>query len=291
VKNKKRTKKVIIGGIVMLAIAGLGVWGYSVFAKSETGRYTEAAVDTGTLVNDNRFTGVIESQSRETITATSAQKISDLYVAKGDWVEKDDELYKTAAGDVISATKSGEVGEINFDEDKAIAAGDKVMEIVDYENLKVSIKVDEYQLSSIAVGQPVTITIDSIGRSIQGTVSEISREAKNENGVAYFTATVDFTGDAQVRIGMNAEVIVVKEQAANALTVPVDAILFDGGNNPYVMVKIDDETTENRQVTTGITDGVKIQITQGVSAGETILIPVATTAGTTTFQRSNGNSN
>lgn len=290
-KNKKRTKKVIIGGVIMLAIAGLGVWGYSVFAKGETGQYTEATVTAETLVNDNRFTGVIESQSRETITATGAQKISDFYVEKGDWVEKDDELYETAAGDVVSATKSGEVGEINFDEDEAIAAGDKVMDIVDYENLKVSIKVDEYQLSSIAVGQPVTITIDSIGRSIQGTVSEISREAKNENGVAYFTATVDFTGDAQVRIGMNAEVIVVKEQAANALTVPVDAIMFDGDNNPYVMVKIDAETTENRQVTTGITDGVKVQITAGVTAGDTVLIPVATAANTTTFQRANGNSN
>jgi HlyD family secretion protein len=290
VKNKKRTKKVIIGGIVLLAVAGLGLWGYSAFAKGETDKFTETTVATETLVNDNRFTGVIESQSREIITATSAQKISEFYVEKGDWVDKDDDLYETSSGEVISATKSGEVGEINFDEDEAIAAGDQVMEIVDYENLKVSIKVDEYQLSSIAVGQPVTINVDSIGRSIPGTVSEISREAKNENGVAYFTAIVDFTGDSQVRIGMNAEVIAIKQQADNALTVPVDAIMFDGNNNPYVMVKKDAKTTENRQVTTGITDGIKIQITAGVSAGETVLIPV-TTSTTTTFQPANRNGN
>ena len=159
------------------------------------------------------------------------------------------------------------------------------MEIVDFTNLQVSIKVDEYQLSTLAVGAPVTINIDSIGRSVQGSVSEISREAKNENGVAYFTAIVDFQGDAQIRIGMNAEVIIVKEQADNVLTVPVDAIQFGADNETFVLVKNESEETENRPVTTGITDGIHIQIAAGLAEGEVVLMPVVTTPETSTFQR------
>jgi len=287
VKKSKRIKKIIIGSLVVLVIAGLGIWGYSAMGKSSQGQYSEARVTAQTIVNDNRFTGVIESQSRETITATSAQEISEFYVAEGDQVEKDDDLYETSTGEIISASKSGEVSEINFNEDDKVSAGATIMNIVDFTNLQVSIKVDEYQLSSIAVGAPVTINIDSIGRSVVGTVSKISREAKNENDVAYFTAIVDFQGDSQIRIGMNAEVIIVKEQADNALALPVDAIQFDGNSKPYVILKTDSANSENRYVTCGITDGVSIQITEGLAEEDTVLIPVVATSGTTTFQQPN----
>ncbi|MBI4855303.1 MAG: HlyD family efflux transporter periplasmic adaptor subunit [Acetobacterium woodii] len=283
--KKGNTKKLIIGSVVGVLIIAGGILGYQVLTNTAAGQYTETKVTVGSVINDNRFSGVIESQSREDITATSSQKINEFYVSEGEQVEKDTDLYETSTGEVISATKNGEVSKIYFKEDDTVPAGGKVMDIVDFTNLQVSIKVDEYQLSSIAVGSPVTINIDSIGRSVQGTVSEISREAKNENGVAYFTAIVDFQGDSQIRIGMNAEVVIVKESVQNAVTVPVDAIQFGANNEPYVLIKGEADKTENRPVTTGITDGVNIQITAGLTENETVLIPVITTTATSSFQR------
>lgn len=283
--KKGNTKKLIIGSVVGVLIIAGGILGYQVLTNTAAGQYTETKVTVGSVINDNRFSGVIESQSREDITATSSQKINEFYVSEGEQVEKDTDLYETSTGEVISATKNGEVSKIYFKEDDTVPAGGKVMDIVDFTNLQVSIKVDEYQLSSIAVGSPVTINIDSIGRSVQGTVSEISREAKNENGVAYFTAIVDFQGDSQIRIGMNAEVVIVKESVQNAVTVPVDAIQFGANNETYVLIKGEADKTENRPVTTGITDGVNIQITAGLTENETVLIPVITTTATSSFQR------
>ncbi|MBC3889291.1 HlyD family efflux transporter periplasmic adaptor subunit [Acetobacterium paludosum] len=282
----KTKKKIIIGGIVGVLIVLGAIVGYQVLGNKTTNQYDESKVTVENIVNDNRFTGVIESQSRENIMATSSQKISEFYVSEGDEVEKDTDLYETSTGEVISATKSGEVSKIYYEEDDTVPAGGEVMDIVDYTNLQVSIKVDEYQLSSIAEGSPVTINIDSIGRSVQGTVSEISREAKNENGVAYFTAIVDFQGDSAIRIGMNAEVIIVKESAENALAVPVAAIQFGENNQTYVMVKNNSDTIENQNVTTGITDGVKIQITQGLNENDTVMIPKITTSKTTSLKQS-----
>lgn len=283
--KKGKTKKIIIGCVVgMLVIAG-GLVGYQVFANSAKDQFIETPATIGNIVNDNRFSGVIESQSREDIMAASALEISELYVSEGELIGEDTDLYEPVSGDLVTSTVSGEVAEIYYDEDETVAAGGKIMEIVDFTNLQVSIKVDEYQLSTLAVGAPVTINIDSIGRSVQGSVSEISREAKNENGVAYFTAIVDFQGDAQIRIGMNAEVVIVKEQAANVLMVPVDAIQFGADNESFVLVKGESENPQERPVITGITDGINIQIIEGFTENEVILIPLLTTTETSTFQR------
>lgn len=283
--KKGKTNKLIIGIVVGVIVIAGGFLGYQVFANSAKDQYSETPAIIGNIVNDNRFSGVIESQSREDIMAASALEISELYVSEGELIAEDTDLYEPVSGDLVTATVAGEVAEIYYEEDETVAAGGKIMEIVDFTNLQVSIKVDEYQLSTLALGAPVTINIDSIGRSVQGSVSEISREAKNENGVAYFTAIVDFQGDAQIRIGMNAEVVIVKEQANNVLTIPVDAIQFGADNETFVLVKSESEEAENRPVTTGITDGINIQITAGLADHEVVLIPVVTTPETSTFQR------
>lgn len=284
--KKGKSKKIIIGSIIGVVIVLGGVLGYLFLGNQPIDRYTETKPTTGSIVNDNRFTGVIETKTREDIMATQALEISEFYVSEGDQVEKDTDLYETKAGQVISATKSGEVSKIYYNVDDAVPAGGKVMAIADYTNLQVTIKVDEYQLSSIAVGSPVTINIDSIGRSVQGTVSEISREAKNENDVAYFTAIVDFQGESDIRVGMNAEAIILKESVANALVVPMEGIRFRNNNETFVMVKDTSGKMEERSVTTGINDGVHIQIKEGLNENDTVLIPVTTNSDTTSFQAS-----
>ncbi|MDK2904417.1 MAG: hypothetical protein PWR12_493 [Eubacteriaceae bacterium] len=281
--KKTGLKKTVIAGAVVIVIAVLGIWGYSVLAQPTDGQSTEESVGRATIVNDNRYSGVIESQSRESIIAASSQEIYSLYVEEGEQVDKDTDLYQTVAGETIEASVAGEVAGLDFAEDDTVMAGETVMEIVDFNNLQVSIKVDEYQLSDIAVGESVTILIDSIDRTVGGLISEISREAKNENGVSYFTAIVDFQGDESIRIGMNAEVVLVEEIAEDVLNVPVAAIQFDEDGQSYVTRKVDDQTSEKCIVTTGVTDGVNIQIVEGLSEGDTILIPVVTTSETTAF--------
>lgn len=283
--KKGKTNKFIIGSVIGVLVIVGGFAGYQVLANSAKDQFTATPALVGNIVNDNRFSGVIESQSREDVMAASALEISELYVSEGELIAEETDLYESVSGDLVTSTVAGEVAEIYYDEDETVAAGGKIMEIVDFANLQVSIKVDEYQLASLAVGAPVTINIDSIGRSVQGSVSEISREAKNENGVAYFTAIVDFQGDAQIRIGMNAEVVIVKEQVEKAVTVPVDAIQFGADNESYVLIKGESETAEQRPVTTGITDGINIQIIAGLTENEVILIPMLTTTETSTFQR------
>ena len=270
---KQKRKMMIIGGVVC-AVVVLGlVWGYQTFFNQNTDQSAEYKVTSEDIVNDDRFTGVIESQHRQDVIATSSQQIADIYVSEGEQVPVNKDLYITTTGEVIRSTIAGEVSKIYYEKDNTVSVGGKIMEIVDYSNLQINLKVEENQLSDIEVNTSAEINIDSIDRSINGIVSEISREATNEKGVAYFTAKVNFTGDADIRIGMNAEVIIVEESEEDVLTVPVDAIQFTGDDKTYVNIKNDDGKVASRMVTTGITDGVKIEITEGLNEGDIVLIP------------------
>lgn len=84
---------------------------------------------------------------------------------------------------------------------------------------------------------------------------------------------------------MNAEVVIVKEQVENAVMVPVTAILFGEDNMTYVLVKGESTDPEQRPVTTGITDGINIQIITGLSENEVVCVPILDATEATTFQR------
>ena len=55
----------------------------------------------------------------------------------------------------------------------------------------------------------------------------------------------------------------------NVLTLPESAIQFEG-EKTFVYVIKDDGSYERRDVETGISDGVKIEIKEGLSAGEKV---------------------
>jgi len=102
--KKTGLKKTVIAGAVVIVIAVLRIWGYSVLAQPTDGQSTEESVGRATIVNDNRYSGVIESQSRESIIAASSQEIYSLYVEEGEQVDKDTDLYQTVAGETIEAS-------------------------------------------------------------------------------------------------------------------------------------------------------------------------------------------
>jgi len=72
---------------------------------------------------------------------------------------------------------------------------------------------------------------------------------------------------------MTAEVTLTKEQVAGVVTLPMTAIQFDNNNNPYVLKKGENSTIINTEITTGINDGIIVEITNGVAEGETIYYP------------------
>jgi HlyD family secretion protein len=167
------------------------------------------------------------------------------------------------------AEVSGEVSKIYVDENDSITQGTSIMDIVNYDSLEISIKVDEYDLSEITEGMEAEVSIEAIGKTVTGTISEIARGASVENGVSYFETTVTLPQDADLRVGLSAEVKVVTQSAKDAVTVPVSAVTYNG-DKAYVQRYDDSGSLKNVEVTVGINNGTDIEIKEGLSAGDKI---------------------
>lgn len=82
----------------------------------------------------------------------------------------------------------------------------------------------------------------------------------------YFT----FTGDARTLAGTFAEVYLIGRQREGILTVPKTALIEMQGNK-YAYVVEHGHAYEKRLVTTGATDGKRVEITSGLEKGEQVV--------------------
>jgi HlyD family secretion protein len=84
----------------------------------------------------------------------------------------------------------------------------------------------------------------------------------------------------QLREGLTVTVSIIIEEATDVLLVPNGAITTRG-RQTYVQVMSADGTTEERAVTTGISDWQYTEVSGGLSEGEQVVVPEGTAAPTT----------
>ena len=267
-KRKSGLKKWIIAGVVSAVVIALAV---AIILRPAPDIYQSVQAKTGDITTYYSFAGNVETQNRQTILADRALQVSELEVAKGDAVEEGDVLVRTTAGQRIKARINGEVASIDAEEDEQVMAGTRLLEIVDYDNLQIEVKVDEYDIAAIAEGKEATIQISATDQELAGTISSVSKEGTIENGVTFFTATIELPKESGLKIGLSAEVRVVGDRVSGVVTLPMTAIEFDDNNNPYVLKKGPDGNPVQTAITTGINDGVTAEVREGLASGDTVL--------------------
>ena len=144
-------------------------------------------------------------------------------------------------------------------------------------------RVDEYDIFVVEPGKQVEVTVNALGRTISGTVSKVSREAVNVNGISYFTASIDLESDPDILVGMSTEIKMVKESVFDVVTLSMGALQFDDRNRSYVMVEANGGRPRVRYVTVGLNDGVNVEILDGLKAGDVVLIPVGSKSSGSSF--------
>ncbi|MDE3839150.1 RND transporter [Bacillus methanolicus] len=272
-QNRKKKKKVMLWSIVGLTMIAFLVSPF-IFKSSAAG-FDEEKAATGDITTYYSFSGIVEPKSRQNIFSTKEMHINAVLVKEGDQVKKNDVLLKTSSGE-IKADIDGEVAKIYTKNNTHAVEGTQLMEIADYTNIQTKVKVDEYDLDFLEVNKKVKVTINALNKEVNGIVSAISKEAQNENGVSYFTATIDLEKDKAIRPGMSAEAKILNENATGVTILPMKAIQFDSKNKPYVLIRAEKEKPARKYIQTGINDGTVIEIKSGVKAGDVIMIPKTT---------------
>ena len=276
IKKKSKKKKWVTICIILIAIVGITV---AILLRPATTTYENAAAKIGDITTYYSFTGNVESKNRQTVMSENIMQISEINVVEGDTVREGDVLMKTTAGDEIKAKISGEIVNMIVEENSQYMAGAALLEIVDYNNLEINVKVDEYDYTALEKGKEITVKLGAIDKEIQGVISNMSKEGEVMNGITFFMATIDLDKDEALKIGMSAEVTLINTEVTGVVVLPVKALQFDDNNQPYVLEKDENGVVVKTEITTGINDGKTVEVKSGVLSGETILYSKTTSAG------------
>ncbi len=156
--------------------------------------------------------------------------------------------------------------------------GTTIATVADMNDLIFRGDIDETEVGQIVVGMPMKITIGALqDLEFEAFLEYISPKATENNGANQFEikAAVAVPGQTSIRSGYSANAEIELARAVDVLTLPESAIEFDGGQ-AYVYVVSGDgrkKEYERRRVTTGLSDGVSIEIREGLGRDETVRGP------------------
>ncbi|MBD0324887.1 MAG: efflux RND transporter periplasmic adaptor subunit [Pyrinomonadaceae bacterium] len=175
---------------------------------------------------------------------------------------------KAIADAVVTAPISGYVAERPADLGEYVATSSRIATIVRTNPLRVRIDIPEQVVSSIQVGQSVSVTVSSYpDRSFAGRVHHIAPNVTANSRTMTVEAQVENVGDA-LKPGQFATVRILLPESTPAVLVPARAVRTESGTS-YVFV-IKNGRAEQRIVQLGQTEGDLIEIKSGVVADELV---------------------
>ena len=135
--------------------------------------------------------------------------------------------------------------------------------------------IDETEVGSLVEGMPMRISIGALpDYSSEAALEYISPKATENNGANQFEikAALKVNSDYVIRSGYSANAEIVLETLKGVLSVPESALDFDG-DDTYVYRKTASGSYERVKVTTGMSDGINIEIKDGLKPGDKVRGP------------------
>jgi HlyD family secretion protein len=138
--------------------------------------------------------------------------------------------------------------------------------------------IDETEVGQLVASMPMKITIGALqDLKFDASLEYISPKAVESNGANQFEikAAVKLSEGGKIRSGYSANAEIVLAKADNVLTIPESAIEFSGDSTfVYIITPTNDKPEYIRtQLTTGLSDGVNIEIKSGLKVNDKVRGP------------------
>ena len=135
--------------------------------------------------------------------------------------------------------------------------------------------VDETEIGKIREGMPIKLTVGALGtRTFDAVLEYVSPKGEEKNGAIQFEikAAVSLPDTSFVRAGYSANAEIVLKRAENVLTIPESTVEFHGDTAFVQVVKQEKpkQIFEKRQIKTGLSDGIKIEVKEGLTEKDKI---------------------
>ena len=138
--------------------------------------------------------------------------------------------------------------------------------------------IDETEVGRLVAGMPMKITVGALqGVNFEATLEYISPKAVENNGANQFEvkAAIKSAEGGKIRAGYSANAEIVLDKVSKVVAIPESAIEFSNDSTFVYIIKGsgDNKTYDRVPVTTGISDGVNIEIKKGVTVKDKIRGP------------------
>ncbi|MFG0217090.1 efflux RND transporter periplasmic adaptor subunit [Brevibacillus porteri] len=170
----------------------------------------------------------------------------------------------------------GTVLSMKVKEGKYLSKGEEILTVGDTNDVMVEAGVGESDLRKIKIGQDAVVSGISLGgEPLQGKVSRISpiavtsKERDGENTRVPVAVDLNETRE-YLKPGFHVEVDIVLQKAANAMQVPIEAVMTDQDGSSFVWVS-ENGKAKKKKVTTGIESELFIQIESGLDGSEELV--------------------
>ncbi|MBK5211070.1 MAG: efflux RND transporter periplasmic adaptor subunit [Coriobacteriia bacterium] len=159
----------------------------------------------------------------------------------------------------------------------AVAPGSPLFSVVDSNKMSFTAEVDEADIERVKDGQTVDITLDAFtGKAFTGVISNIGTVAKTTTtGGTVFLVEMNFdTTDSALKLGMRGDSTIKVENVPDAITVPIEALFSEGGQDYVYVIKNNKLVKTN--VKSGTTTDTSVEIFSGVKVGDKVALAGST---------------
>ena len=170
----------------------------------------------------------------------------------------------------LTAPISGTVIERNATIGATVGSDANLFKIVDLSSVWIDANVFEKDLGRVRDGESVKITVPAFPDStFSGRVILISSVVDPDTRTVKVRTEVS-NPDGRLKPDMFANVEIVTASRSTAISVPLAAVLDDGGKS--VVFVADGNGYKKREVTLGLKSEDRVEIVQGLSAGDKVVI-------------------
>ena len=242
-----------------------------------------AKVYKGTLERTVLFTGNIVAKDAVNVFSRAQGRISKKLLKEGDPVKKGqgilvidrDEIGYTFKPLIVDSPIDGYVGSILVDigtvvYDRTVFSQNPVAVVVRPGTMRVKLDIPERYLTVVLPGTKVKMFVDSLnGDTYEGTIITSSPVVDEKTRTAKVEVEVPNV-DGRLRHGMFGRINLVVGKHDNVLTVPNNAVSWEG--EKQFVYKVADGKAHRTQIKTGMRNDVHVEITEGVVENDILAV-------------------
>lgn len=152
--------------------------------------------------------------------------------------------------------------------------GTTIVSIADLTDLLFVGQVNESDINKVKMGADVTIRVGALpGATFPAVMEYVSPKGVDKNGTILFEVKAAIKGDNldQIKAGFSSNAEIVLDRVSDVISIPEACVSYSNGKT-VVYISTNGGNTdadfEEREVTLGISDGLKVEVKSGLEGGE-----------------------